>query len=246
MNISPHERQTIIRRFTRAIVAKRIDTVRAIVNAHRWLVYAEMEDEGWTALGLAVTTNDAHIVRTLLNSGAAVDLKFPGGETPLILAAKYASEDIVSMLLTRGANVNRRSARRLTALGEAKHMGRSRIVDILRLYNLTNSGYKNVPRDLPKPRHGLRLADGVLILQNGQEYIVKIHQRRIGPLQLVRSFHDHRNPNILKHQFAYTTAEGRDRTFHILRAGVGGSPFVYDRHDTPVPVQISRIVTVED
>jgi len=73
---------------------------------------------GWTPLMHAVHTNRLGSVRTLLESGAAVNLR-AGGTTALIMAAGYGYTDIVNELLQHGADPRRTARDGMTALEAA-------------------------------------------------------------------------------------------------------------------------------
>jgi ankyrin repeat protein len=64
------------------------------------------------------------VVELLLARGAAVDAVSPNGSTPLMLAARYGSEESVNLLLARGADAARRNERQLRAADFARLAGR--------------------------------------------------------------------------------------------------------------------------
>jgi ankyrin repeat protein len=63
---------------------------------------------GWTALHYAAAGGSAPIGTALLERGAGIDATSPSGMTPLMLAAREGKEDMVKLLLERGANASLR------------------------------------------------------------------------------------------------------------------------------------------
>ena len=66
----------------------------------------QKDREGFTPLMRAADRGQLNVVRSLLNSGAAVDAKGKGGMTPLMLAARNGHLPVVKLLLESGANAN--------------------------------------------------------------------------------------------------------------------------------------------
>lgn len=85
---------------------------------------AKLEREGWTPLHYAATGPEAPLVALLLDKGARIDARSPNGSTPLMMAARYGSEDSVKLLLTRGADLKLRNDRDLLAADFARLAGR--------------------------------------------------------------------------------------------------------------------------
>jgi ankyrin repeat protein len=67
----------------------------------------------------------------LLERGAEVDALAPNDTTPLMLSAGYGSEDTIRILLARGADITRRTARGLSAADFARYAGRDRLAQAL-------------------------------------------------------------------------------------------------------------------
>jgi ankyrin repeat protein len=85
---------------------------------------ANVQHAGWSPIHYAATGPSVQIVEFLLDKGAAIDAVSPNGSTPLMMAARYGSEDSVNLLLRRGADVARRNERNLQAADFARLAGR--------------------------------------------------------------------------------------------------------------------------
>jgi len=89
---------------------------------------AKVSQPGWSALHYAATGPEPRLVQLLLDRGAEANAASPNGTTPLMMAAQYGSEDSVSLLLARGADVNRRNQKDLRAVDFARLSGREPLV----------------------------------------------------------------------------------------------------------------------
>lgn len=97
----------------------------AEVNAKR--------SDGQTALMDTVGGGGAQIARMLIDKGAKINDTNEKGQTALILAAEAAyNEDVVSVLLAKGADVSAKDKERNTALKIATRNGNSKIVAMLK------------------------------------------------------------------------------------------------------------------
>ena len=81
---------------------------------------AAIEREGWTPLHYAATGPQPATVAWLLERGARVDSRSPNGTTPLMMAARYGSEESVDLLLRRGADPKLKNQLNLTAADFAR------------------------------------------------------------------------------------------------------------------------------
>ena len=65
---------------------------------------ADVNREGWTPLHYAATRGHREMMRLLLENEAYIDAEAPNGNTPLMMAARYASPLAVKLLLEEGAD----------------------------------------------------------------------------------------------------------------------------------------------
>ena len=85
---------------------------------------AKVQQTGWAAIHYAATGPEPKLVGLLLDRGAAIDAEAPNGNTPLMMAARYGSEDGVNLLLARGADPKLRNQRGMSASDLARLAGR--------------------------------------------------------------------------------------------------------------------------
>ncbi|KAH8779434.1 ankyrin repeat-containing domain protein [Hyaloscypha sp. PMI_1271] len=85
---------------------------------------------GWTAVHSAADAGD--IETLLVEHGADVNAKTPGGWTPLHFAAKYGREDLVNIFLMAGADATMRATSGLTAYDYANLKGHTTIAERLK------------------------------------------------------------------------------------------------------------------
>lgn len=100
--------------------------LRANIDAMKGLIGrgAAINRTGWAPLHYAASSPSAAPVQLLLEQGASVDARSPNGNTALMLAARYGSEDSVSLLLKKGADRTLRNERNQTAADTARLDGR--------------------------------------------------------------------------------------------------------------------------
>ena len=63
-----------------------------------------MNREGWTPLHYAATRGHRDMMRLLLENEAYIDAEAPNGNTPLMMATRYAQPLAVKLLLEEGAD----------------------------------------------------------------------------------------------------------------------------------------------
>lgn len=85
---------------------------------------ARVERPGWTPLHYAASGPDLAMVRLLLDRGAPIDARSPNGTTPLMMAARYGTEEAAALLLERGADASLRNQLELGAGDFARAVGR--------------------------------------------------------------------------------------------------------------------------
>ena len=85
---------------------------------------AQINRAGWTPLHYAASSPSAAPVQWLLEQGAIVDARAPNGNTALMLAARYGSEESVDLLLARGADRKLRNELNDDAADAARRDGR--------------------------------------------------------------------------------------------------------------------------
>jgi uncharacterized protein len=88
---------------------------------------------GFTPLHVAVTRDDIRIAGSLLDHGAQINARTQGdGRTPLMIAAAAGFEEMVELLLSRGADPSIVDSAGKPPLERAVECHRSGVVDILR------------------------------------------------------------------------------------------------------------------
>lgn len=92
---------------------------------------ARINRPGWTPLHYAASSPSVAPVRLLVEQGAQIDARAPNGNTPLMLAARYGSEDSVTLLLQRGADRSLRNERNHDAADYARLDGRESLAQRL-------------------------------------------------------------------------------------------------------------------
>lgn len=88
---------------------------------------AKVNQPGWTPLHYAASGPNPRVIELLLGRGALLDARSPNGSTPLMMAARYGSEESVRLLLERGANPTLRNERELDAADFARLAGREKL-----------------------------------------------------------------------------------------------------------------------
>lgn len=89
---------------------------------------AAVNRAGWSPLHYAAAGGAADIARILIDRGAALNSRAPGGLTPLMMAAREGQESAVAALLEAGADTTLKSADGLTAAQLAELVDKPRIV----------------------------------------------------------------------------------------------------------------------
>jgi uncharacterized protein len=85
---------------------------------------AALNRPGWTPLHYAASSPQPALVAELVERGADINAPSPNRTTPLMMAARYGSEDAADWLLRRGADVRLRNDRDLSTVDFARTAGR--------------------------------------------------------------------------------------------------------------------------
>ena len=114
----------------RAVKEKKNSTVKALLEKNSDLLNIQNEDDGATALHLAVYLGEHEIVETLLEKKANLSIGDNCGWLPLHIAAWYNHKEIVALLLAEeaGADPNiQDAAYKWTPLHVAAYKGYKRV-----------------------------------------------------------------------------------------------------------------------
>ena len=90
---------------------------------------ADVNKPGWTPLHYAASGGHVGVIGLLLEENAYVDAASPNGTTPLMMAARYGSDEAVDALLLAGADATLRNDQGLDALDFARQGERGGAVD---------------------------------------------------------------------------------------------------------------------
>ena len=111
-----------------------IAAIRGSLPAVRALVKrgAAINREGWTPLHYACSGPDNGVAAFLIANGAELNARSDNGTTPLMMAARYGSGDLVPLLLKAGAEPRAANEQELTAADFAQRGGRDVMAKELR------------------------------------------------------------------------------------------------------------------
>ena len=93
---------------------------------------AAVNREGWTPLHYACSGPDNGVAAFLIAQGADLNARSDNGTTPLMMAARYGSGDLVPLLLKAGAEPRAANEQELTAADFAARGGRDVMAKELR------------------------------------------------------------------------------------------------------------------
>lgn len=93
---------------------------------------AAVNKSGWTPLHYAATGGHLRVAAFLIGAHADVNAESPNGTTPLMMAAMYASSDMVKLLLESGAEAYLRNDQGLDAEDFAQKAGREDSARLIR------------------------------------------------------------------------------------------------------------------
>ena len=89
---------------------------------------AAVNKSGWTPLHYAATSGNVAIIKLLLAHGAVLEARSPNRTTPLMMAARYGSEDAVDALLAAGADRTLTNDQNMDSVAFAQSSGRDFMV----------------------------------------------------------------------------------------------------------------------
>jgi ankyrin repeat protein len=86
--------------------------VKTLVIGHK----AQLDHIGWTPLHYACARGQLEVAQFLISNGAIVDSMSLGNTTPLMMAVQSGNEQLVKLLLDKGADLQLRNSNGLTAI----------------------------------------------------------------------------------------------------------------------------------
>jgi uncharacterized protein len=95
-----------------ASIEGNLPVVKALVQGRN----ARLDHIGWTPLHYACSRGHLEVAQFLLANGAIVDSLSPGYTTPLMMAVQSGNEQLVKLLLDKGADIQLRNTNGLTAI----------------------------------------------------------------------------------------------------------------------------------
>jgi hypothetical protein len=88
---------------------------------------ARIDKSGWAPLHYAASGPEPKVVALLIARGAQIDALSPNHTTPLMMAARYGTEEAAELLLAQGASPRVRNQRGLDAADFARLGGREKL-----------------------------------------------------------------------------------------------------------------------
>lgn len=92
---------------------------------------AQVQRDGWAPVHYAASGPDARLLALLLDKGANINARAPNRNTPLMMAARYGTQDSVTLLLQRGADRKLINGKNLSAADMARQSGRDALLPML-------------------------------------------------------------------------------------------------------------------
>jgi uncharacterized protein len=84
-----------------------------------------------TPLGFAISKGDIEAVKKFIEYGADVN-EVSNGMSPLMIAARYNKVEIIKLLLSKGANINKKDENGFTALKYAQLSNAAEAIQLLK------------------------------------------------------------------------------------------------------------------
>ena len=95
-----------------AAIEGNLPLVKTLVQTKK----AQVDHIGWTPLHYASSRGHLEVAQFLLANGAIVDSMSPGNTTPLMMAVQSGNEQLIKLLLDKGADLQIRNTNGLTAI----------------------------------------------------------------------------------------------------------------------------------
>ena len=111
-----------------AAIDGNLPLVKTLVIGHK----AQLDHIGWTPLHYACAKGHLEVAEFLITNGAIVDSMSLGNTTPLMMAVQSGNEQLVKLLLDKGADLQLRNSQGLTAIDIADIYDKSWISEGLR------------------------------------------------------------------------------------------------------------------
>jgi ankyrin repeat protein len=92
---------------------------------------ATVQRDGWAPVHYAASGPDASLLALLLDRGASINARSPNRNTPLMMAARYGTQDSVKLLVQRGADRQLINDKNLSAADMARQSGREWLLPLL-------------------------------------------------------------------------------------------------------------------
>ena len=108
-----------------ASIEGNLPLVKALVQNKK----AQIDHIGWTPLHYASSRGHLEVAEFLIANGAIVDSMSPGNTTPLMMAVQSGNEQLIKLLLDKGADLQIRNTNGLTAIDIAVIYDKSWIVE---------------------------------------------------------------------------------------------------------------------
>jgi ankyrin repeat protein len=89
-----------------------LPVVKALVQGRK----AKIDHIGWTPLHYACSRGHLEVAQYLIANGAIIDSLSPGNTTPLMMAVQSGNEQLVKLLLDKGADLQVRNTNGLSAI----------------------------------------------------------------------------------------------------------------------------------
>jgi ankyrin repeat protein len=92
---------------------------------------AQVQKPGWSPVHYAASGPNTELLALLLDRGADINAQAPNGSTPLMMAARFGTEDSVKLLVHRGADKKLLNDRNLSAADLARNLDRTWLLRLL-------------------------------------------------------------------------------------------------------------------